>query len=179
MGYHHVALATSDLQRTHLFYTEAMGFELAKVVTGGTPEGGWAKHAFYDAGDGSFIAFWELHGEYPPVADGLSPLGRDYPTGSTTSRSAPTTRPSSRPRKKRWAEHGLDVFEVDHGFCRSIYTNDTNQTLVEWCVDTREFDDDDRAEAIELLANPMPDLESAGGAEFYPGDPAKRPAWMG
>ena len=50
MGFHHVALATSDLQRTHRFYTEAMGFELAKVVVGGTPEGGWAKHAFYEAG---------------------------------------------------------------------------------------------------------------------------------
>src|SRR5215468_11723354 len=44
MGFHHVAIATRDLAATHRFYTEAMGFELAKVVAGKSPEGGWAKH---------------------------------------------------------------------------------------------------------------------------------------
>jgi len=178
MAYHHVALATSDLQRTHRFYTEAMGFELTKVVVGGTPEGGWAKHAFYDAGDGSFIAFWELHGDYPPVADGLSrSVGLPDWVNHLAFRAHDEAHFEA--AKKRWAELGLDVFEVDHGFCRSIYTNDTSQTLVEWCMDVRDFDDADRAEAAELLAAPTPDLESAGGAEFYPGDPAKRPDWLG
>jgi len=32
MGFHHVALATADLAATHEFYSEAMGFELAKAV---------------------------------------------------------------------------------------------------------------------------------------------------
>ena len=39
MGFHHVALATPDLARTHAFYTEAMGFELAKVVGRRHPRG--------------------------------------------------------------------------------------------------------------------------------------------
>src|SRR2546423_1140011 len=30
VAYHHVALATRDLDATHRFYTEVMGFELAK-----------------------------------------------------------------------------------------------------------------------------------------------------
>ena len=50
LGFHHVAVATRDLESSHRFYTEAMGFELVKVVTGKTPEGGWSKHAFYETG---------------------------------------------------------------------------------------------------------------------------------
>src|SRR2546421_509771 len=39
MAFHHVALATRDLEATHRFYTEAMGFELVKaVVLHGRPQ---------------------------------------------------------------------------------------------------------------------------------------------
>jgi catechol 2,3-dioxygenase-like lactoylglutathione lyase family enzyme len=177
MGFHHVALATSDLQRTHRFYTEAMGFELAKVVVGGTPEGGWAKHAFYEAGDGSLIAFWELHGDYPEIPQGMS-RGIGLPDWINHLAFRAHDDADLEAAKKRWADLGLDVFEVDHGFCRSIYTNDTNQTMVEFCLDTRPLDDTDRAEAAAAMADPSPPLESALGAEFYPGDPAKRPDWL-
>ena len=49
MAFHHVALATTDLDATHRFYTEAMGFTLVRTVVAptGSP-GGWAKHVFYD-----------------------------------------------------------------------------------------------------------------------------------
>ena len=62
MAYHHVALATRDLDATHRFYTEAMGFELVKSVVAPTRRpGGWAKHVFYDTGGDGLIAFWDLH----------------------------------------------------------------------------------------------------------------------
>ena len=61
MGFHHVAFASKDTQATHRFYTESMGFELVKTVTGKTPAGGWAKHFFYDTGGNGLIAFWEIH----------------------------------------------------------------------------------------------------------------------
>jgi hypothetical protein len=57
MGFHHVAFASKNTDATHRFYTEAMGFALEKVVVGASPEGGWAKHFFYDTGDDSLIAF--------------------------------------------------------------------------------------------------------------------------
>ena len=73
MGFHHVALATADTRATHLFYTEAMGFELMKVVSAPTPDGGWAKHLFYDTGGDGMIAFWELHDDaLPPVRGAMS-----------------------------------------------------------------------------------------------------------
>ena len=46
MGVHHVAYATADLDATHRFYTEIMGFSLVKTVSAPTPQGGWAKHLF-------------------------------------------------------------------------------------------------------------------------------------
>ena len=54
-----------------------MGFTLAKIVVNPTPEGGWAKHVFYDTddgfgADGGLIAFWELHGDYPAVDGAMS-----------------------------------------------------------------------------------------------------------
>src|SRR5262249_28280419 len=66
MGFHHTAFATRDLAATHRFYTEAMGFQLAKVVTAPTEGGGWAKHAFYEISTGEYIAFWELHDKSIP-----------------------------------------------------------------------------------------------------------------
>ena len=63
MGINHLAFASRDIQATHRFYTEVMGFRLAKTIAAPTPEGGWARHVFYDTGDGSLqmIAFWDLH----------------------------------------------------------------------------------------------------------------------
>ena len=46
MGFHHLALAIKDIEKTHRFYTEAMGFTLAKVEV--VPkDGGFARHVFY------------------------------------------------------------------------------------------------------------------------------------
>src|SRR3989304_199703 len=75
MAFHHLALATRDARATHVFYTEAMGFELVKTVVGRPPAGGWAKHFFYETGGGELMAFWELHDESLP---------EDYPVALST-----------------------------------------------------------------------------------------------
>jgi catechol 2,3-dioxygenase-like lactoylglutathione lyase family enzyme len=168
MGFHHVAIATRDLPTTHRFYSEAMGFELAKVVTAKSPEGGWAKHVFYRTEGGDMIAFWDLHDDNLPKdwspaistglglppwanhiafrADGLDDLER---------------------RKRRWLEHGHDVAEIDHGWCTSIYTLDPNGVLVEFCTDTAVLGPEDAAEARRLLDDPSPPLESGRAPVFY------------
>src|SRR5438552_1465106 len=56
MGFHHVAIATRDLDATHRFYNGVMGFQLAKAVVAPTPSGGWAKHVFYDTGGNGLLA---------------------------------------------------------------------------------------------------------------------------
>lgn len=144
MAFHHVALAARDLEATHRFYTEAMGFTLVKMVAAPTPEGGWAKHAFYDTGGGEMIAFWELH---------LDGVGADYPTDLNRAAGLPSwvnhlaLRAASLgaldQARRRWQACGLTVLEVDHEWCRSIYATDPNGITVEFCCTTRGFTDED------------------------------------
>src|SRR5262249_6356957 len=77
MGFHHLAIATKDAKATYGFYTAAMGFELVKVEVGRAGRRGWAKHLFYDTGNGEMIAFWDFHDAglpddwSPAISDGL------------------------------------------------------------------------------------------------------------
>ena len=63
MSFHHLAITTKDMVATHRFYTETVGFTLAKVDVLDLPGGGWARHAFYDTGDRSLLAVLEPHDE--------------------------------------------------------------------------------------------------------------------
>jgi catechol 2,3-dioxygenase-like lactoylglutathione lyase family enzyme len=137
MAFHHLALATRDLEATHAFYTEVMGFTLVKTVVAPTEhDGGWARHVFYDTGGDGLMAFWDLHDDA---------IGDFDPAIST----------------------GHDCMEVDHGFCVSIYTVDPNGIMVEWCADTRPLDDEDRADALAAVHDPHPPLEPAPTPVFH------------
>lgn len=152
MPFHHLAVATRDVAANHLFYSRAMGFELVKVEARETPEGGFAKHFFYDTGAGEMMAFWELHD---------AKLPDDFPTGLSEAAGLPvwvnhiafqaSSVAELQTYRKRWLEHGYDVLEIDHGWCYSIYATDPNGTLVEWCVTTGSFDEADRARALRAL----------------------------
>jgi catechol 2,3-dioxygenase-like lactoylglutathione lyase family enzyme len=161
MAFNHVALATRDLAATHAFYTEVMGFRLAKVVTGPTDTGGWARHVFYDTGNGGLMAFWELHDDA---------IGADFPTDLSRSHGLPAwvnhiafdaaSIEDLEAICRRWQEAGHTVADVDHGWCRSIYITDPNGVLVEFCCYTRALDESDAAEAEHLLSAAQPPLEA-------------------
>ena len=152
MGFHHVAIATRDAKATHAFYTGAMGFALAKVEVAPAGKAGWAKHLFYDTGNGEMIAFWDFYdAELPPdwstaISDGLG-----LPHWANHIAFHARDRDDLDARRRRWLEHGCDVMEVDHAWCVSIYTNDPNGVMVEFCTTTRPFDASDRSEALRLL----------------------------
>ncbi|MEZ5267999.1 MAG: VOC family protein [Microthrixaceae bacterium] len=163
MSFHHVALATPDLSATHDFYTTAMGFSLAKIVVNPTPEGGWAKHVFYDTDDGfgasgGMIAFWELHGDYPEVR-GARSTSVGLPDWVNHLAFTAADEGHFEVALKRWLDAGHESVEIDHGFCRSIYTSDPNGTLVEWCLDTRPLNEADRRRAEEAIGDPSPEFD--------------------
>ena len=154
MGYHHLALATRDMKAMHDFYEGALGFELVKVEIAETPGGGWAKHFFYrmDGDDSQFIAFWEMHGtpggetvetnisKAAGVPDFINHIAFDAKDAADLER-----------RKSQWLATGRNVMEIDHGWCRSIYTKDPNDNLVEFCLTTGAFSAEDRAFALAAL----------------------------
>ena len=163
MGYHHLALAAKDMDAIHKFYEGVMGFELVKVEVGPNPEGGWAKHFFYRMEDDSkFIAFWELH-ETPGV-DGTFETNLSKAAGlpdhinhiSFDVKDAAELQQ----RKQQWLDAGLDVMEVDHNWCHSIYTKDPNDNLVEFCVTTGAFTEKDREHALRQLTATEPEFSS-------------------
>ncbi|MHB8437703.1 MAG: VOC family protein [Acidimicrobiales bacterium] len=163
MGFHHVAIATRDLDATHRFYTDAMGFTLVKVQVAptGSPEGGWAKHLFYDTGGNGMFAVWELHDDA---------IAHDHPTAISSALGLPEwvnhiafdapDEASMAACIVRWQEFGIDVVELDHEWCRSIYATDPNGVLVEFCCTTREFEDGEIADAQRLRLDPSPPLEA-------------------
>jgi len=177
--YHHLALATRDMKATDVFYGQAMGFELVKVVVGDTPEGGWAKHFFYDTGQGQLMAFWELHDESLP---------QDFPTSLSGAAGLPAwvnhiafgaaDLDDIAVRRQRWLDHGYDVMEIDHGWCTSIYTTDPSGTLVEFCTSTREFTAAEKQQAREALERDDFEKESPVSTKIFQSEktPAHRAA---
>jgi len=159
MGIHHVAIATKDAKATHEFYTGAMGFRLVKVEVGRAGQDGFAKHLFYDTGGGGMIAFWDFHD--PDLGDDWSPAiatGLGLPGWSNHLAFDASDEADLQARLERWLEHGLKCWEIDHGWCKSIYVMDPNDIMVEFCVSTREFTEQDTREALALLEEQKPEL---------------------
>ena len=159
VGYHHLALAAKDMQAIHHFYEEVMQFELVKVEVGPSPQGGWAKHFFYRMEDDSkFIAFWEMH-DMPGVTD-------DFETNLSKAAGLPDhinhisfdvhSKAELDERRQRWQAAGYDVMEIDHNWCHSIYTKDPNDNLVEFCLTTGRFTEEDRTYALAQLSTETP-----------------------
>ncbi|MFV2089724.1 MAG: VOC family protein [Pseudomonadales bacterium] len=170
MSYHHLAIATRDMQATHEFYSNAMGFKLVRAEKAQTGPKAWAKHFFYDTGNGEMMAFWEIHD------DAMDP---EFPTAISTGLGLPI-----------WANHiafgaadeieltsarerllaaGHPVRELDHHWCKSIYATDPNGILVEFCTTTRAFDEDDRTRAMAALnLDELPDEPPPIMQEFTP-----------
>ncbi len=174
MAVHHLAFATRDLAATDAFYRDVMGFELVKAVVAPTPDGGWAKHVFYDTGGGTLIAFWDLHD--PSIPDTWSPAistGLGLPAWVNHLAFDAPTLADLEARKERWLETGHDVFEIDHGWCRSIYTPDPSDILVEFCTTTTAFTEADATHAERVLTDAAPELEAPPDAQFHR---AKKPA---
>ena len=158
MGVHHLAFATKDVDATHEFYTAAMGFELVKVEVA-TMADGWAKHLFYSTGPArdQMIAFWDLH--VPELGDDWSAdisRGQGLPPGVNHLAFSADDLEDLAVHRDRWLANGLDVLEIDHDWCVSVYTQDPNGITVEFCTLTRDFSDADKARALELLKDKAP-----------------------
>jgi catechol 2,3-dioxygenase-like lactoylglutathione lyase family enzyme len=159
MGFHHVAIATRDLEATHRFYSEAMGFELVNTDVIPYMEHGWARHLFYDTGNGELLAIWDLHDVSVPDFDPAISTGLGLPNFVNHIAFGSGSLEDLDARKDRWLDRGHDVVRMDHGWCTSIYTDDPNGIMVEFCCTTRTLGADERRLAQERLAAAAPDVD--------------------
>ena len=136
MAFHHVAITTRDLEASNRFYTDAMGFELVKVDVIPFLEGGWARHLFYDTGNGELIALWDLHyddlGDFDPAIS----TGLGLPNFVNHIAFGASDLDDIDARKDRLLANGHDVVRIDHGWCVSIYADDPSGIMVEFCTTT-------------------------------------------
>ena len=169
MAYHHLAIATRDLEASHRFYTEAMGFTLVKTSVAPTPgDTGWARHLFYDTGNGEMFALWDLHDDALPA---------DFSPAISTGLGLPSwvnhvafdggSLEELAQKRDRWLACGHDVVEIDHGWCTSIYLDDPNGIAVECCCTTRSFTPADAADAEDLRRAAAPPLQEPALPEVY------------
>ena len=70
-------------------------------------------------------------------------------------------------RRENWRAHGHTVLEVNHEFCRSIYIRDPEGNTVEFCLNLREFTEEEKVHALELLLDPHPQMEKQFGAKIW------------
>ena len=154
MSFHHVALATRDVEATHAFYTDVMGFDLVKVDAIETDGGGWARHLFYDTHGQGLIAFWDIHDDPQVPDDFQASISRGLGLPPWTNHLAfdAVDLDGLAEHKRRWLAAGHGVAEIDHGWCTSIYIEDPNGIMVEFCATTHAVTDADRAAAGHALA---------------------------
>lgn len=152
-GFHHVAFACRDLQETVSFY-EGLGFPLVHTEVSGV-EGHFLRHVFFDTGDGSCIAFFELHG-VGENADWSSDLASS--TGTPVWVNHVAFR-ADEARQQQAREHmdarGVEpLMEIDHGWCHSLYYVDPNKIMIEFCRDTPGIVADAEHAHAKLVAVP-------------------------
>ena len=71
-------------------------------------------------------------------------------------------------RQQRWLSEGLDVLRIDHGRTESIYTDDPDGNMIEWCCTKAPFDARDAAHAATVLIDTSPALDPLPTAiEFF------------
>jgi catechol 2,3-dioxygenase-like lactoylglutathione lyase family enzyme len=168
MAFHHVAIATRDVEATHRFYTDATGFALVRVEAVPTEkEPGWAKHLFYDTGGGEMLAVWDIHDA--SIADFRTEISTalGLPVWVNHIAFAARDLDDLEARKQRWLEHGHDVARADHGWCASVYAVDPNGILVEFCATTRAFTAADHSQALEMLAAAAPPVAQPAPLELF------------
>lgn len=72
-GVHHIALLSSDVERTIRFYQDVLGFPLTELFENRDYAG--SNHFFFDIGHGNFLAFFDFPdlglGPYAEVLGGL------------------------------------------------------------------------------------------------------------
>jgi catechol 2,3-dioxygenase-like lactoylglutathione lyase family enzyme len=170
MPFHHVAIATRDLDASHRFYTEAMGFELVHVDVIPFLEDGWARHLFYDTGNGELLALWDLHGvDFDDYRTAIS-TGLGLPNFVNHIAFAAADLDDLDARKDRLVAHGHDVARIDHGWCVSIYADDPSGIMVEFCTTTEAITEEHRRAAQQLLAAGAPPVSrEEPKIEFFEG----------
>lgn len=136
-GLYHFAYPCRDAEETRHFYEDILGLPLVNcMLSERVPSTGEEQpyvHFFFELGDGSYIAFFDLGGDEMPAPSPNTPAWVQHFAIETDSIENVAA------MRERLAEHGVEATPlVDHGFVRSIYFFDPNGLRLEIAARTEE-----------------------------------------
>jgi catechol 2,3-dioxygenase-like lactoylglutathione lyase family enzyme len=138
---HHTAYVTRDLEATRRFYEELLGFPLVATWCETDVLFGAERtycHCFFGLADGSALAFFQ----FASAAD-QEEFGPKMPSSPFHHIALAVNAETQRAVRDRLAAAGYkvpDTFELDHGYCESLYVTDPNGMLVELTLDAPNVD---------------------------------------
>jgi len=139
-GFHHIGLATHNMEATLEFYENVLGFETQVCEVISPAAGGAIRHAFLDAGNGEMIAFMEcnnVEGVEDEFDTGIN-RGLGIRGGVMHFAFKATNLADLQARRENLVAKNVTVSKVvDHGWCQSIYFTDPNDLQLEFCVMTQ------------------------------------------
>jgi len=154
-GFHHVVYACKDVDATHHFNEDLMGFQLIHTEIKRVGEG-FFRHFFYDVGGGSCLAFFDVHGvgEQPDWSAAVS-TGCGLPDWVNHVAFQADIERQEEVRTRMEAAGVALHMEVDHDIFYSLYWIDPNGIMVEFCRDTRGIEaDPERARSLLHATTP-------------------------
>jgi glyoxylase I family protein len=131
---HHHAVRTDDMEATRRFYEDVLGMPMVAALKDhlgrATDQETPFLHCFFEMGDGSCLAFFELAPGGHGPANKLPPDGLDHHIAM----SMPDFDDIVRLKAKL---DSLDYLNcgINHGFCYSLYVRDPNGMLIEFVAD--------------------------------------------
>lgn len=134
-GLHHFAWRCRDAEETRHFYEDILGLPLVHVIRAdnvpSTGEYCPYVHIFFEMGDGSYIAFFDLGDDVQALPSPNTPSWVNHIALRVDTLDVLQT------MKKRLEDAGVDVLGVtDHHIVKSIYFFDPNGFRVELTVPT-------------------------------------------
>jgi len=155
MALNHLAFCTHHPELTYQFYTEAMEFPIAGIEADDS-KGNKYKHVFFDAKDGTFLAYYDLNafgtkahaGANTNVTEAMG-LEAAYMHVAWEAHDEDGLEAI----KNRWLSLGLEVLEGKHhkDWMHSIYTLDPNGLMVECAYVCGTLPENDAIHAYQLF----------------------------
>lgn len=133
---HHTAYVTKDQGATRTFYEDVLGFPLVATWSEADELFGALRvycHTFYELGDGSALAFFQFANSADQEL--FDPPLPPSPFRHIALQVTPGLQQDIQDRLTAagWKPDGTYVLE--HGYCRSLYTEDPNGLLLEFTAD--------------------------------------------
>jgi glyoxylase I family protein len=136
---HHTAYVTRDQEATRAFYEDILGFPLLATWSEADELFGAVRvycHTFFGLADGSALAFFQFADEADQELFDPALAPSPFRHIAMKVDAAGQAEMERRLRASGWKPE--QTYVLEHGYCRSLYTEDPNGMLLEFTVDVPE-----------------------------------------